>query len=132
MPDTAQAITPLQIDVVSDVVCPWCFIGKRRLEKALALKPNIPVEVRYHPYFLNPWVPREGMSRDDAYSIVQDAAMQAWEGEGGFRELLEAKEEVRERLGADLGDLFDPSYALRNVGVVFERVEELKGRLESA
>ena len=74
----------------------------------------------------------EGMSRDDAYSIVQAAAMQAWEGEGGFRELLEAKEEVRERLGADLGDLFDPSYALRNVGVVFERVEELKGRLESA
>jgi adenylosuccinate lyase len=74
----------------------------------------------------------EGMSRDDAYSIVQDAAMQAWEGEGGFRELLEAKVEVRERLGADLGDLFDPSYALRNVGVVFERVEELKGRLESA
>ena len=74
----------------------------------------------------------EGMSRDDAYSIVQGAAMQAWEGEGGFRELLEAKEEVRERLGADLGDLFDPSYALRNVGVVFERVEELKGRLESA
>ena len=73
-----------------------------------------------------------GMSRDDAYSIVQGAAMQAWEGEGGFRELLEEKEEVRERLGADLGDLFDPSYALRNVGVVFERVEELKGRLESA
>jgi adenylosuccinate lyase len=73
-----------------------------------------------------------GMSRDYAYSIVQGAAMQAWEGEGGFRELLEEKEEVRERLGADLGDLFDPSYALRNVGVVFERVEELKGRLESA
>ena len=64
MPDTTQAITPLQIDVVSDVVCPWCFIGKRRLEKALALKPDIPVEVRYHPYFLNPWVPREGISRD--------------------------------------------------------------------
>jgi adenylosuccinate lyase len=74
----------------------------------------------------------EGMSRDDAYSIVQGAAIQAWEGEGGFRELLEEKEEVRERLGADLGYLFDPSYALRNVGVVFERVEELKGRLESA
>jgi predicted DsbA family dithiol-disulfide isomerase len=54
----------LTIDVVSDVVCPWCFIGKHRLEKALALKPEIPVEVRYHPYFLNPWVPREGMSRE--------------------------------------------------------------------
>lgn len=71
-----------------------------------------------------------GMSRDDAYAVVQSAAMQAWEG--GFRELLEEREEVRERLGTDLGDLFDPSYALRNVGVVFERVKELKGRLEGA
>jgi adenylosuccinate lyase len=71
-----------------------------------------------------------GMSRDDAYAVVQGAAMQAWEGEGGFRELLEEKEEVREHLGADLGDLFDPAHALRNVDVVFERVEDLKGRLK--
>jgi predicted DsbA family dithiol-disulfide isomerase len=62
-PDTP--IAPLTIDVVSDIVCPWCFIGKRRLEKALALTPNIAVEVRYHPYFLNPWVPREGMTRSE-------------------------------------------------------------------
>jgi len=55
----------LQIDVVSDVVCPWCFIGKRRLEKAIAIKPDIAVEVRYRPYFLNPWVPREGISRTE-------------------------------------------------------------------
>src|SRR6476646_6186045 len=65
MSDPQKPLTPVTIDVVSDVVCPWCFIGKRRLEKALALKPNIPVEVRYHPYFLNPWVPREGMARDE-------------------------------------------------------------------
>jgi len=71
-----------------------------------------------------------GMSRDDAYQIVQSAAMRAWEGEGGFRELLEADEDVRERLGNSLDALFDPSYALRNLGVVFERVEALKGRLE--
>ena len=57
--------TALPIDVVSDVVCPWCFIGKRRLEKALALKPEIPVTVRYRPYFLNPWVPRAGISRTE-------------------------------------------------------------------
>ncbi|HET7680096.1 MAG TPA: DsbA family oxidoreductase [Xanthobacteraceae bacterium] len=57
--------TPLRIDVVSDVVCPWCFIGKRRLEKALALTPEIPVEVYYHPYFLNDWIPPEGMTRED-------------------------------------------------------------------
>jgi predicted DsbA family dithiol-disulfide isomerase len=55
----------LPIDVVSDVVCPWCFIGKRRLEKAVALKPEIPVTVRYRPYFLNPWVPRSGISRTE-------------------------------------------------------------------
>jgi predicted DsbA family dithiol-disulfide isomerase len=55
----------LPIEMVSDVVCPWCFIGKRRLEKAIALKPDIPVEVRFHPFFLNPWVPREGISREE-------------------------------------------------------------------
>jgi predicted DsbA family dithiol-disulfide isomerase len=53
------------VDVFSDVVCPWCFIGKSRLEKAIALTPEIPVEVRYQPYFLNPWVPRAGISRDE-------------------------------------------------------------------
>jgi predicted DsbA family dithiol-disulfide isomerase len=55
----------LPIDMVSDVVCPWCYIGKRRLEKAIALRPDIPVEVRFRPYSLNPWVPREGMSREE-------------------------------------------------------------------
>jgi len=57
--------TPLTIDVVSDVVCPWCFIGKHRLEQALELRPDIPVEIRWRPYFLNDWVPREGISRDE-------------------------------------------------------------------
>jgi predicted DsbA family dithiol-disulfide isomerase len=60
MPDNQ----PVRIDVVSDVVCPWCFIGKHRLEKALALRPDIPVEVHYRPYFLNDWIPREGISRE--------------------------------------------------------------------
>ncbi|MGA7488135.1 MAG: DsbA family oxidoreductase [Xanthobacteraceae bacterium] len=55
----------LPIDMISDVVCPWCFIGKRRLEKAIALRPEVAVEVRFRPYFLNPWVPREGISRKD-------------------------------------------------------------------
>lgn len=55
---------PVRIDVVSDVVCPWCFIGKHRLEKALALRPDVPVEVHWRPYFLNDWIPREGMSRE--------------------------------------------------------------------
>ena len=57
-------MTALPIDMVSDVVCPWCFIGKRRLEKAIALKTEISVEVRFRPYFLNPWVVRDGISRE--------------------------------------------------------------------
>jgi predicted DsbA family dithiol-disulfide isomerase len=61
MPDNQ----PVRIDVVSDVVCPWCFIGKHRLEAALKLKPDIAVEVHYRPYFLNDWIPREGISREE-------------------------------------------------------------------
>ena len=73
-----------------------------------------------------------GMGRDEAYAVVQGAAMRAWGGEGGFRELLEADSEVQGRLGEDLDALFDPSYALRNLDVVFDRVEDLRRRLESA
>ena len=56
---------PVRIDVVSDVVCPWCFIGKRRLEKAVAMRPGVPVEIHWRPYFLNDWIPREGISRNE-------------------------------------------------------------------
>lgn len=57
----------LTIDVVSDVVCPWCYIGKRRLEDALAqlraADPDLPVQVRWHPFQLNPDLPPEGKDR---------------------------------------------------------------------
>src|SRR4249920_1513089 len=60
----------LAIDIVSDVVCPWCFIGKRHLEAALQLyrkgRPDAPApQVTYHPFELNPDVPREGIARAD-------------------------------------------------------------------
>ena len=60
---SSGAPATLRIDVVSDVVCPWCFIGKRRLENALTLVPDIPVDIHWRPYFLNPWIPREGIDR---------------------------------------------------------------------
>src|SRR5215467_14701297 len=60
-----STLKPLKIDIVSDVVCPWCYIGKKRIEDALKLVPDVPVEVQFRPFFLNPWVPREGISRDD-------------------------------------------------------------------
>ncbi|MCE1244269.1 DsbA family oxidoreductase [Oryzomicrobium sp.] len=54
----------LTIDIVSDVVCPWCYIGKRRLEAALAdlrqARPDLPVAIRWLPYFLNPDTPPQG------------------------------------------------------------------------
>jgi adenylosuccinate lyase len=71
-----------------------------------------------------------GMSRDRAYEVVQDAAMRAWEGKGGFREILAENGEVQSRVGEDLDAFFDPARALRNLGVVFDRVGELKRRLE--
>ncbi|MGH8736133.1 MAG: DsbA family oxidoreductase [Burkholderiales bacterium] len=54
------------IEIVSDVICPWCFIGKRRLEKALALLGDeVEVEVAWLPFQLNPGMPAEGIARAD-------------------------------------------------------------------
>ena len=52
----------IDVDVISDVICPWCFIGKRRLEKALATQGG-PVTVRWHAFQLNPTMPKDGVSR---------------------------------------------------------------------
>lgn len=53
----------IEIDVVSDTICPWCYVGKRRLERALAGFDADEVRVRWHPFQLNPGLPREGMDR---------------------------------------------------------------------
>ena len=53
----------MKIEVASDVVCPWCYIGKRRLERALALLKDLDVELRWLPFQLNPGMPKEGMPR---------------------------------------------------------------------
>jgi predicted DsbA family dithiol-disulfide isomerase len=54
----------MQIDFISDTVCPWCFIGKRRLARAIAMRPNIAFDVRFRPYRLDPTVPKGGMDRE--------------------------------------------------------------------
>ncbi|WP_315831591.1 DsbA family oxidoreductase [Bradyrhizobium prioriisuperbiae] len=73
----AAAKQSLTVDVVSDVVCPWCYIGKRRLENALAEVSDVDVQVRWHPFFLNPWVPREGISRDE-YLTTKFGSVEAY------------------------------------------------------
>jgi predicted DsbA family dithiol-disulfide isomerase len=59
----APRSAPLPIVVVSDVVCPWCYIGKRRLERALAARPQPTLTVRWRAFQLNPGMPKGGMDR---------------------------------------------------------------------
>jgi predicted DsbA family dithiol-disulfide isomerase len=54
----------MQIDFISDTVCPWCFIGKRRLARAIAMRPAISFDVRYRPYRLDPSIPKGGLERE--------------------------------------------------------------------
>ena len=92
MTDDTSAPAPLHIDVVSDVVCPWCYIGKRRLEGALALSPDVRVDINWRPYFLNPWIPREGIDRQtyletkfgsaERYSVIAERVVVAAAMEG--------------------------------------------------
>ncbi len=51
----------LRIDIVADLICPWCFIGKRRLERALAMRPKFPVARVWRPFQLNPDLPPDGL-----------------------------------------------------------------------
>ena len=56
-------MSELTIDIYSDIICPWCYIGKKRLEEALAERPNIKTNIRWRAFLLNPTMPRGGMDR---------------------------------------------------------------------
>ena len=59
----------IKVDIVSDVVCPWCYIGKRRMEKAIEeVAGEINVEIEYHPFELNPDAPKEGRNQKEYLS----------------------------------------------------------------
>lgn len=82
----------MHIDVISDTVCPWCYIGKRRLEQALALRPDRQVAVRWRAYQLDPSVPPEGVDRK--------AYIQAKFGDNPQRKQMA---EALAKYGADVG-----------------------------
>lgn len=67
--EAMDEVKRLTVDVVSDVVCPWCFIGKRKLEASLAelamSEPSLATTVRWHPFELNPDLPAAGIPRTD-------------------------------------------------------------------
>lgn len=60
---TEEQTKSVQIDVVSDAVCPWCYIGKRNLEAALAAIPDVKAEIHWRPYQLDATIPPEGLDR---------------------------------------------------------------------
>jgi predicted DsbA family dithiol-disulfide isomerase len=92
MAEESSEAASVYVEVISDVVCPWCYIGKHRLELALDLAPDVAVEINWRPYFLNSWIPREGIDRQtyletkfgsaDRYGVIAErvAAAAAIEG----------------------------------------------------
>lgn len=100
---------PVTLDVVVDVVCPWCFLGKRRLDAALAGLPDVDATVRYRPFQLDPDLPPEGRERQ--------AYMKAKFGD------LARVDEIHRRLvdmGADVGIAF-----------AFDRIERTPNTLDA-
>jgi len=92
MSDEAQVVT---IDVISDVVCPWCYLGKRRLARALVAEPRDKISVRWRPYQLDPSIPPGGLDRK---AYLRDKF--------GDEKKLEAAHERLRALGAEEGLTF--------------------------
>jgi predicted DsbA family dithiol-disulfide isomerase len=82
----------INIDIVSDIACPWCFIGKRRLEEAIAALPDYDVNINWHPFQLDPTIPAEGIPREkymankfgskERYEMLAENVINAGKGAG--------------------------------------------------
>ncbi|MSQ87518.1 MAG: DsbA family oxidoreductase [Alphaproteobacteria bacterium] len=82
----------MQIDIVFDTVCPWCYVGKRRFERALQLRPNAKPQIRYRSFLLNPDLPPQGVDRREylerkfggsaQYERITEALVFTGKGEG--------------------------------------------------
>lgn len=75
------------VDIFSDPICPWCFIGKKRLKEALELRPNLPVTVRWRAFQLNPDMPPEGMDRQTYLNVKFGGADRAGQIYGRIRDV---------------------------------------------
>ncbi len=70
-----RGLSSIKVDVVSDSVCPWCYVGKLRLQQAIKQLPSgVDVEVRWHPFQLNPVASEEGENKLDMYKAKFGAA----------------------------------------------------------
>ena len=84
----------LEIDVISDVMCPWCYIGKTNLDTAIAQMKDLDVEVRWRPYQLDGTLPKEGISRADYLN-------NKFGGEAGAQEVYGRIKDAGKPLGID-------------------------------
>ena len=84
----------MKIDIVSDTVCPWCLIGKRKLEKALSERPDLEVNITWHPFQLHPDMPLEGADRKEFTAKKFGSVEKA-------RELYEHVRQAGEAVGLD-------------------------------
>ena len=87
---------PLQIDIISDVMCPWCIIGYRQLEEALEAT-GTEHEIRWHPFELNPQLPPEGQSTTENFQQKYDSPP----------EKTKATVQMYAEIGAELGFEFN-------------------------
>ncbi|GAA3946495.1 DsbA family oxidoreductase [Allohahella marinimesophila] len=94
---TTAAMTTLKIDMVSDVVCPWCIIGYQRLQQALKQYPDLKVELTFQPFELNPNMPPEGQNINEHIA----------EKYGSDEATIEHNRQQMRSLGMDLGITFD-------------------------
>jgi predicted DsbA family dithiol-disulfide isomerase len=92
----------LKIKVISDTIYPWCYVGKRRLERAIALLGNLPIEVEWKPFRLNPTMPREGMNRRE----YRTRKFGSWEHSRALDAQVRAA-------GAEVGIVFAPDKIVR-------------------
>ena len=86
----------IKIDIVSDVACPWCYVGKQRLEKALSFVPEIDADVTWQPFQLDPSVPIEGRELKPYYAV-----------KFGSKEKVQEIFEHMENIGNSVGIAFD-------------------------
>lgn len=91
---------PISVDVISDVMCPWCYIGKRRFEKALAQRPDITVDVRWRPFQLDETIPQGGIDR-------QEYLNKKFGGSERAQQIYQAV--------SDAGDAEDIPFAFKNI-----------------
>ena len=99
----------MQIDVVSDTVCPWCFIGKKRLARAMAQRPDHEFRVQWRPYRLDPSIPKEGVDRR--------AYLKAKFGEGPRTQ--------------SMGDVIRAEGSSEGIQFAFEKIERSPNTLDS-